>query len=221
MLLAAATAWSSSDTPPSPTPLVPSTERTKQAPVCICEQYLSTVGICYVWREGVGRKKLVLEADWPTSTIPCYPVHSLQSLAHTAAHPPAWQQPTGEHRCFPAKFRGRGTELWATGRGARSNSGIWRTSKMTWTLQCALQIRLRLDLLCLVYYRLKRLVKTNTCPSDLKRFLRHSSDHYVHITLLHHNRTLALISDDVSKGRDHWEDLRVDGRIILEWILGK
>jgi hypothetical protein len=23
------------------------------------------------------------------------------------------------------------------------------------------------------------------------------------------------------KGRDHWKDLCVDGRIILEWILGK
>jgi hypothetical protein len=23
------------------------------------------------------------------------------------------------------------------------------------------------------------------------------------------------------KGRDHSEDLRVDGRIILEWVLGK
>jgi hypothetical protein len=23
------------------------------------------------------------------------------------------------------------------------------------------------------------------------------------------------------KGRDHWEDLLVDGRLILEWILGK
>jgi hypothetical protein len=99
-------------------------ERIKQAPVCICEQYLSTVGICYNRREGVGRKKLALEADWPTSTIRCYLVHSLQSLAHTAANPPAWEQPTGEHRCFPAKFRGRGTQSCATARRAQRNSGI-------------------------------------------------------------------------------------------------
>lgn len=134
----AAAAWSSS-APPLLCPTT-STERTKQAPVCICEQYLSTVGICCICREGVGRKKLVLEADWPTGTIRCYPVHSLQSLAHTAAHPPAWEQPTGEHRCFPAKFSGRGAESCATVGDVRRNNGVRSTTKWTNSFYSTLSI---------------------------------------------------------------------------------